>query len=131
MNVNLRGIGARADGGAGCAGILNPTNKLHAVNERHIRSFVGFGLATIISPATSAGKREVEIRCSGGEVRWQRAGLGRGRVTSEEWPASRHSGKSSTQFRDARVRRLLDRFASKFDRPRLRIGWVEVGVMVR
>src|SRR5580765_4887346 len=74
MNVDLRGIGARADGGAGCAGILNATNKLHAVNERHIRSFVGFGPATIISPATSAGKREVEIRCSGGEVRWQGAG---------------------------------------------------------
>lgn len=35
MNVDLRGIGTRAHGGTGCAGILDPTNKLHAVDERH------------------------------------------------------------------------------------------------
>jgi hypothetical protein len=35
MNVDLRGIGPRAHGGTSCAGILNPTNKLHAVDERH------------------------------------------------------------------------------------------------
>jgi len=35
MDVDLRGIRSRANGSTGCAGVLNPANKLHAVNERH------------------------------------------------------------------------------------------------
>lgn len=68
VNVDLRGIGTRANGGAGCAGILNPTNKLHAVNERHHTLLCGFWTGPIISPVASVGKLRIPARVPGAGI---------------------------------------------------------------